>query len=135
MNLNACNVPLLFLQATILIAQIPAPADAQAPMSSDNKRPFVNTLGMKFIPFPKGKSEKGQLLMSVWDTRVRDFAEFCNATGNIPSRPKFTQGLNDPAVYVSWKQARKFCEWLTTNDQAAELISRLSRYRLPTDRE
>ena len=58
--------------------------------------PFVNSLGMKFVPVPVyyGKQSKGLVLMSIWDTRVKDYQAFCDATGRSHKKPGFlSQGM------------------------------------------
>jgi formylglycine-generating enzyme required for sulfatase activity len=81
--------------------------------------PWVNSLGMKFVPVAGT-----QVLFSVWDTRVRDFETFVkstdyDATGGMWSldkngwkqrgatkEPGFSQGANHPVVGVSWNDAK-----------------------------
>jgi formylglycine-generating enzyme required for sulfatase activity len=114
--------------------------------------PWENELGMKFVPVP-GTS----VLFSSWETRVRDFAAFVEATGHIavgnvysldaadgqwkvhPSNywqaPGFEQTPNHPVVNVSWSDATEFCRWLTRRDRATGAISAHQEYRLPSDVE
>lgn len=93
-------------------------------------KPWQNGLGMKFVPLGTG------LMVSVWETRVRDYegfvAEKLAAAAPIAG---FAQSRDDPAVQVSRDDAQAFCEWLTVRERAQERISALHVYRLPTDEE
>jgi hypothetical protein len=111
------------------------------------EHPWVNSLGMKFVPVAGT-----QVFFSVWDTRVQDFEAFVSdtnhdATGGMWSlkderepgatwrKPGFSQGLTHPVVGVSWNDAKKFCEWLTRREQGSGMLPRGRIYRLPTDAE
>lgn len=89
---------------------------------------WENTLGMKFAPV-------GEVLVSVWPTRVQDYDAFCSATGRMRPAPDFAQDPTHPVVKVSWEDATAFCEWLTRKELAAERIEPGQIYRLPTDQE
>jgi len=108
---------------------------------------WENSLGMIFAPV-------GDVLFSVWETRVQDFETFVtatnyDATGNMYSLgidgwkkrdgtwrdPGFSQGAKHPVAGVSWEDAIAFCNWLTEKEQAAGLLTEGQRYRLPIDRE
>ena len=111
-------------------------------------RPWSNSLEMKFVPI-------GQIYFAVWQTRVRDFAAFVQATGydatggmssvvtqngfklNALSwkEPGFTQTPDHPVVGISWEDAGQFCDWLTRKERAEGTLSAFQRYRLPTDAE
>jgi formylglycine-generating enzyme required for sulfatase activity len=112
-------------------------------------RPWVNSLGMKFVSVAST-----QVLFSVWDTRVRDFETFVkstgyDATGDMWSlgedgykqggatwkEPGFSQAANHPVVGVSWNDAEEFCKWLTKREQSAGNLPKDREYRLPTDEE
>ena len=95
--------------------------------------PFVNSLGMKFVPVP-GLN----VLFSVWDTRVQDYRAYAEAKGGINPRwkkPGFSQTELDPAAAVTWENARAFCAWLTQKERADGTIGQDREYRLPTDKE
>ena len=92
--------------------------------------PLVNSLGMKFVLVP-GISG----LVSVYETRVRDFQAFTKATGRLWLRPSFEQTGDHPAVKVSWQDARAFCQWLTERERKQGRLKEGEMYRLPTDRE
>jgi formylglycine-generating enzyme required for sulfatase activity len=111
--------------------------------------PWVNSLGMKFVPVPRTP-----VLFSVWDTRVQDFETFAkgmgyDATGEMWSIGKdgwtrsaatwkeagFSQGANHPVVGVSWKEAKEFCKWLTRRECIFGDLPEDREYRLPTDEE
>jgi hypothetical protein len=74
------------------------------------KHPFVNSLGMGFVPVPRTN-----VLFSVWETRVKDYQAFCDATGRSWEKPRFYQTV--AAVNVSWEDAKAFCEWLSGKER------------------
>jgi formylglycine-generating enzyme required for sulfatase activity len=93
---------------------------------------FTNSLGMKFVPVPvyrgKGSSEVVRtVLMCQWQTRVKDYQAFCDATGRAWKKPLFPQTDDHPATGVSWADAKAFCEWLSQKEG--------KKYRMPTDHE
>ncbi len=118
--------------------------------SAAKDKPFVNSLGMKFVPVPNNK-----VLFSVWETRVKDFEAFVEATrrdmGNSMwvvgtdgwkerggynwQKPGFRQTPDHPVVGVNWNDAVAFCEWLTRKERKEGKISPNQSYRLPTDEE
>lgn len=99
--------------------------------------PFVNSLGMKFAPVPiVGGPTNGQpVLFSVWETRVQDFEAFVKEAPRPWPRPNFTQGPLEPAVNVTWDDAKEFCAWLTARERGQGRIGPNEQYRLPTDHE
>ncbi|HPA20428.1 MAG TPA: bifunctional serine/threonine-protein kinase/formylglycine-generating enzyme family protein [Verrucomicrobiae bacterium] len=98
------------------------PATA-VPSSATKDRPFVNSLGMKFVPVPGTK-----VLFSIWETRVRDFGAFVKDSGYLwEGKAPFQQTPEDPMIAVSWEEAKDFCSWLSKKEGL--------EYRLPTDAE
>ena len=91
-------------------------------------QPFTNSLGMKFVPL-------GDIRMSVWETRVQDYAIFLQATGRRYEPTDFQQAANHPIVKVNWFDATAFCKWLTEKEHDENLIEERQVYRLPTDKE
>jgi hypothetical protein len=91
-------------------------------------QPWENSLGMKFVPV-------GEVLMSVWLTRVKDYDAFCAATNHQRQKPDFPQDPNHPVVLVNYEDATAFCEWLTRKEQEAEKLTDGQLYRLPRDVE
>jgi serine/threonine protein kinase len=90
----------------------------------------ANSLGMRFVPL-------GDVMISAWETRRRDFLEFAKATnrrrpGNLDETGK---GGTHPVVGVDREEARAFCAWLTEKERNAGLIGAKDLYRLPTDEE
>lgn len=119
-------------------------SSAASPTSRDDslaaatkEKPFVNSLGMKFVPVPiTGGPTVGQtVLFSAWETRVRDYEEFTKDTGTDWPNAGFPQKDDHPAVNASWKNAVAFCEWLTEEERKKRRIGKDQRYRLPTDYE
>ncbi|MBI4024970.1 MAG: SUMF1/EgtB/PvdO family nonheme iron enzyme [Verrucomicrobia bacterium] len=115
--------------------------------SPQSGQPWENSLGMKFAPV-------GDVLFSVWETRVQDFESFvketgCDATigvfslskdkwkprGNSWKTPGFPQGPTHPVVAMNWDDANAFCAWLTAKEHTAGLLEEGQGYRLPTDEE
>lgn len=93
------------------------------PKGVTKDHPFVNSLGMRFVPV-KGT----RVLFSVWETRVSDFSQFVREKlytggGDAP----FDQGPDHPVVMVSWNDAEAFCKWLSEKEGL--------EYRLPTGQE
>jgi hypothetical protein len=96
--------------------------------SPEAGKPWVNSLGMKFIPL-------GSIYFAIWDTRVADYDAFCSATGHRFKRPDFQQSPDDPVVLVSWNDAEAFCQWLTQKEVQEGTLEEGQFYRLPTDIE
>jgi hypothetical protein len=100
--------------------------------------PFVNTIGMKFVPVPitNGPTDKQRVLFSIWETRVRDYSPFIDQTHRPwPRSNRPNEGPDHPAIDVSWNDAQAFCAWLTEQEQRAGRIGPSERYRLPSDHE
>ena len=99
-------------------------ASPKAPVSvSETKEHhFVNSLGMRFVPVPGTDA-----FFSVWETRVKDYQAFCDATGRSLKQPEFSQMPDHPVVNVSWEDGAAFCEWLNRKEG--------NTFRLPTDHE
>ncbi len=74
-------------------------------------KPWENSLGMKLVPLEG-------IMMSVWETRVIDYAAYLAATAKAHAVPAFAQNETHPVVSVSWKDAHAFCEWLTEHERA-----------------
>jgi len=84
--------------------------------------PFVNSLGMEFVPVPGTK-----VLFCRWETRVKDFRAFLTAREKEIKQPDFPQMDTHPVVNVTWEEANAFCAWLSKEEGR--------EYRLPTDAE
>jgi serine/threonine protein phosphatase PrpC len=97
------------------------------PETATKDHPFVNSLGMRFVPVEiSGGSAGGKrVLFSIWDTRVQDYAIYARELRLKWLELQFVQ--THPAVNVSWEDARAFCAWLSKKEGG--------KYRLPTDVE
>jgi len=100
-------------------------------------RPFVNSLGMEFVPVPGT-----QVLFSRWETRVKDYRAYAREN-NVGGAWTFQQknGVpvsrepEQPVAGISWDDAHAFCEWLTKKESAEGKLPQGMKYRLPTDED
>ncbi len=67
---------------------------------------------------------------------VAQFRRFVEASGYRPTDPDCLQGVaNHPVVYVTWYDARAYCQWLTGVWRKEGKISRNEEVRLPSEAE
>jgi formylglycine-generating enzyme required for sulfatase activity/tRNA A-37 threonylcarbamoyl transferase component Bud32 len=112
------------------------PSIAGLPKATKDK-PFVNTLGMEFVPVP-GTA----VLFCRWETRVKDYTAYAKgnkvdaawAATNKEGVPS-SREPEHPVASVSWNDANGFCEWLTKKEIAEGKLAKGMKYRLPTDEE
>ena len=114
------------------------PASAAGMIVATKLMPFVNTLGMKFVPVPGIQG-----LVSVWDTRVQDYAAYAKVKSVDDGWTKqrkddfvVSRDPDYPVVGVSWNDAQAFCQWLTEKESAEGKLPKgmKSSARLPTRR-
>jgi hypothetical protein len=110
---------------------------AATTLGATKASPFVNTLGMEFVPVPGTK-----VLFCRWQTRVKDYAEFAKEKTVSPSwKTMQFNGVpvgrepEHPVSGMSWDEAKEFCEWLTKKESAEGKLPKGMQYRLPTDEE
>ncbi len=111
---------------------------------------LTNSLGMKFMPVPitGGPSGGRDVWFCVWETRVQDFQAFVDATQYDATKEadgesskfhwkagEWESSPESPVSYVTWDDAKAFCEWLTQKERQEGKISATQSYRLPTDHE
>jgi hypothetical protein len=114
-------------------------------VAASKEKPFVNGLGMRFVPVPigAGPSAGKTLLFSVWETRRQDYEAYAAEVRGVDEAWKSAEvggqpvghQKDHPVVSVSWEDAVGFCEWLTRKDRAAGVIPGDASYRLPSDVE
>ena len=108
----------------------PSQIDRAALQQASKERPFVNSLGMKFVPVPGT-----DVLFCIHETRRRDYAVYSSENPSAsknwvkPSHNgiELTQTEIHPVTAFSWEDCKSFCEWITVKEGLV--------YRLPTDRE
>jgi len=107
------------LSTAVILTQCTTPTgvgENLPPATKDS--PFVNSLGMKFVPVPGTR-----VLFCTTETTVAQY----QAAGLGYNPPPFPQGSNHPAVNVSWHDAKAWCAWLSKKEGR--------KYRLPTNAE
>jgi len=131
----------------------PARSFADRLRGATKEAPYVNSLGLEFIPVPG----KEGVWMCRTETRVRDFRAYAEAVDYVQTgganvlkvnktesggyttawevdtsasweKPGFAQSEDHPVVCVSWEEARAMAGWLSSEEKG--LV-----YRLPTDAE
>ena len=122
-----------------------APPSSGALAGATQEAPFVNTLGMKFVPVPiaGGPSAGQRVLFGVWAVRVADYAAYAEANpkANGEWKTQHKDGvpagreLDHPVVGVNWEDAQAFCRWLTEKEIAEGKLPKGMKYRLPSDEE
>jgi serine/threonine protein kinase len=148
-------LPLILNPLSNQEAQVFTEAHSQKTIASVGSLPppqpgkrWTNSLEMSFVPL-------GNLYISEFQTRKRDFEAFVQATGydavgGMSSEvtqngfklnemswkaPGFEQTPDHPVVGVSWEDANQFCAWLTKKERSEGTLPTFQSYRLPTDRE
>jgi serine/threonine protein kinase len=100
-------------------------AATESPEGAGKEAPFMNSLGMLFVPVPGT-----QVLMCVHETRNADYAAYAAAQSGVYEEWKQEAGSGKeqhPVVNVSYEDAEGFCRWLSAKER--------KNYRLPTDVE
>ncbi|MFN0130415.1 MAG: ankyrin repeat domain-containing protein [Verrucomicrobiales bacterium] len=91
---------------------------------------WENSLGMRFRPVPDVPG-----LVSIWETRVRDWNAFASEQAPGLTAPPFKQSDDHPLTGVSLDTAEAFCRWLTAKERRMGLLTANQQYRLPSDEE
>lgn len=110
------------------------------PVKATKEAPFVNTLGMRFVPNLSDSGGK-KTWINIWETRVKDFASFAETDSSVGIEWRsceyagHPQTPDHPVLMVSWKDANAFCVWLTAHERVEGGIGLDYEYRLPTDQE
>jgi len=135
------------LPGNVPMVPVPVVPEKHPLLSATKDSPWVNQLGMEFVPLPGHPG----VFMCRTETRVRDFEAFVNATGYNATEgaltlesggfkpaggswraPRFpstcTQTADHPVTCMSWADACAFNDWLSRTGSGLT-------YRLPTDAE
>lgn len=108
---------LCILSVSLLLLSC-AHAQTTLPEKISKDQPYVNALGMKFVPVP-GTS----VLFCTTETTVDEW----KASGLAYENPEFPQTGKHPAVNITWNDAKAWCAWISQKEGL--------HYRLPTDYE
>jgi serine/threonine protein kinase len=124
-----------------IISTTPTPIHSVTPAIATANHPFVNALGMKFVPVTVRDGRR--LLFCIHETRKRDYGQFAASHPSMdnPWQHPAEKGVpvsatpDHPVVEVSFDDAKAFCAWLTDTERASGKIGAQDVYRLPTDDE
>lgn len=128
---SGLDMPFALVPKGAAVEVMPSPASKVVSRASVSRnRPFVNSLGMKFLPVPGTK-----VLFCMHETRKGDYAAYASSQDGLDEswrnvRSKgvpVSEGDDHPVVNVSWEDAVSFCDWLSRKEGVT--------YRLPTDHE
>lgn len=99
-------------------------------LPASKETPFVNSLGIPFVPVPRFST-----LFATWLVRFQDYQKYI-AEKNITIPDQATSSAPDhPVVNITWPEAVAFCDWLTEKERALGIIPANLSYRLPGDME
>ncbi|MBK8091914.1 MAG: SUMF1/EgtB/PvdO family nonheme iron enzyme [Verrucomicrobiaceae bacterium] len=116
---SVCSVGAVLVVLSSCTAPSAGGSGNKAPLAAVTKeQPFVNSLGMKFVPVPGTN-----ILMCTTETTVAQY----QGAGLGYQAQTFIQGSNHPAVGMNWYDAKAWCAWVSKKEGR--------KYRLPTDAE
>ena len=130
---------------------MPERVQSPPPIVATADAPWVNSLGMEFLPLPGAPANA--VFLSRKETRWTEFEEFLRSQdkANLAASPIYnliegrlgkagTDWANPgvavtpetPVVGINWFDAQRFCQWLTDYDRRKGKISAKQYYRLPS---
>lgn len=108
-------------------------------------REIKNSIGMRFVKIPAGSFTMGStngdydekpshkvtikksFYMGVYEVTNAQYEKFDPKHAKLRGKDGFSSGDNEAVVFVRWKDAVKFCKWLSKKEKTT--------YRLPTEAE
>ncbi|MFN7560846.1 MAG: bifunctional serine/threonine-protein kinase/formylglycine-generating enzyme family protein, partial [Prosthecobacter sp.] len=121
----------LFRESSSPAASSTSNATTTNPAEATKDRPFVNSLGMKFVPLPGTK-----VLFCIHEVRYKDYSVYAKENPAIDPTWKNQEHYgfkvrerfeDHPVVGISWEDAMAYCAWLSKKEGKV--------FRLPSDHE
>jgi hypothetical protein len=105
-------------------------AVATAMPNASATAPYVNSVGLAFVPIPRFTT-----LVCINPIRVLDYRLYCSAKGMAFPDQQNPTGDIHPVVDISWHEGIDYCLWLTAKERDAGAMGNDQFYRLLTDLE
>lgn len=105
-------------------------ATVLASFGPTREQPFVNSLGMEFLPVPGT-----DVLFGKFEVTNGEYRKFKPGHDSGSYEGHTLNEDRQPVVQVSWDDAKAFCDWLTQEDRRNGVLSPGQSYRLPADWE
>ncbi len=85
---------------------------------------------------PRHEIELAAYKIGKYPVTAGQFRRFVEASGYKPNTPRCLEGVaNHPVVYVTWHDARAYCQWLTGVWREARIIDKREEVCLPSEAE
>ena len=154
-NMTTKSIAQHALLLSLLACLLAAPAQAQLrpaqpqlakPAHRPTAKQYTNSIGMNFVRIEPGSFTMGStshadfdekpihkvtitkpFYMAVTEVTNAQYEQFDPSHKYMRGRRNLSKAFDEPVIYVSWNDARRFCRWISKKENLP--------YRLPTEAE